>query len=312
MAPNRKQVAKKDPAKKTKDVAVRGSSEIALPSEMNELMGMGDGFESITQDDLSFPFLKIAQPTSSQVMEDDDSYIEGLKPGHFFNTVTNARYGKELDVVIIGYYQAILMWGDELGDYKGQISPLDFKALKPTLSYEENDDGKMEWTDGDGTKYVDTRTYFVILPDYPEDGLMMFSLSSTGITHSKKWITKTRMVQLPAKAGVMPKTAPIFTSVWRIGTKLNKKDSFRWFQIGEKKVSCIERIGWVPGELVPVIKSSVAFFADLSKERVNFQGAADGPIQEESFDDEDVIDQEEPEYEEAETEDEVPDFEDDF
>lgn len=79
----------------------RASAALAKPSFIKE----GDlrGTENITSADIRPPALKIAQSTSNETKRSEaDKYIEGLREGDFFNTITKEIYGEgPLKLVIV-------------------------------------------------------------------------------------------------------------------------------------------------------------------------------------------------------------------
>lgn len=86
--------------KKTDAVAKRESTALALPDYAQT--GTRRGSESITTEDLVMPRLALAQSLSPEVEDGNPKFIEGLKVGDAFNTLTGEVYGKEpLDVVIV-------------------------------------------------------------------------------------------------------------------------------------------------------------------------------------------------------------------
>lgn len=72
-------------------LAVPQSAALARPS----FLGQNDtrGTESITKDDLQMPRLALAQKGSPQIEETDPKFIEGLKVGHLFNSLTGKSFG---------------------------------------------------------------------------------------------------------------------------------------------------------------------------------------------------------------------------
>lgn len=52
------------------------------------------GIEHITKDDVQMPRMALAQGLSPQIQEGDPTYVEGLKVGQMFNSLTSEIYGK--------------------------------------------------------------------------------------------------------------------------------------------------------------------------------------------------------------------------
>ena len=85
---------------KTNAVAVQTPGALAVPAYVNT--GAIVGVETITPEDITLPRLALAQGLSPQVNESDDAYIDGLRPGDLFNSLTSAAYGRgPVGVVIV-------------------------------------------------------------------------------------------------------------------------------------------------------------------------------------------------------------------
>ena len=52
------------------------------------------GTEDLTKDDMEMAVVKVAQALSPELIQDDPKYIEGLKVGDLFNTLTGTNYGR--------------------------------------------------------------------------------------------------------------------------------------------------------------------------------------------------------------------------
>ena len=72
-----------------------------LPALTEEEKALGTGQGEITTDDLILPKLQISAAKSKYMKEDSEAYIEGLKEGYIFNTLTEQIYGKEVHIVPI-------------------------------------------------------------------------------------------------------------------------------------------------------------------------------------------------------------------
>lgn len=197
------------------------------------------GFENVDRESLSIPFLKIAQNNSTQVNEDDPSYIKGLKPGYFFNSMLSKNYGKKLKVILLDYYRLYIEWGASLGEFIGAYFPEEFEKMKKNLTQ-------------DGVRYyrnenqiMDTRNFFILLPDFIEDGIMIFPLKSTSIKYVRKWLSKATIIKIPNTT----QQAPLFSRVWEITTTQVQNEKGRWYQIGEDSTVLSKDLGFIPGEL---------------------------------------------------------------
>ena len=64
---------------------------------------LDQGFENVTQEDTSLPYVRILGQLSAEVNEGDGKYIEGAKPGMIYNNITNEIFDgkKGIKVVVL-------------------------------------------------------------------------------------------------------------------------------------------------------------------------------------------------------------------
>ena len=225
---------------------------------MSELMGMEtNGFENVTNGSLQMPFLKIAQRDSPQAIKEGDAYVEGLEPGLFFNNVTETIYGKEIKIVFLYYYEVYTEWGKKQGEYYGVHNKKDIENNE--LYSKEG----MIYIDKEEHRYVDTRNFFVYLPDFPNEGILLFSLSSSGITPAKKILKEAMHVKYNNMQ------APLFSIVWKLGTLVRKKDNHTWYQIGDSARLAMEKISFIDKNEISTIKDLLLDAKEYSKQILN-------------------------------------------
>jgi len=71
---------------------MEGAGALEMPDFLKE--EGRQGLEHVTSQDIAIPRIAIAQATSPQVQEGKPEFMEDLKVGHMFNTVTQEIYGK--------------------------------------------------------------------------------------------------------------------------------------------------------------------------------------------------------------------------
>jgi hypothetical protein len=201
-----------------------------------------DGFENVDQKLIELPFLKYAQPTSSELLE-GAGQIDGLKPGHFFNKITGRVYGPEVLVIPLGFDATFLEWDESDGNGKlcGRYKASDIAQMikDGVVTVEE---GYKYTRKGTNHKFADTQTFFVMLPEYVDDGIMMLSFKSKGLRHVRKWMTKIRAMRWTLPDGkTVP--APMFGCVWSLKTMLNKNDKGSFYLLGDDKIMTAQRVG---------------------------------------------------------------------
>ena len=198
---------------------------------------LGDGFEETTNNDLQPNFLKVAQKEVADPNE--AAYIEGVAAGDFYDTISKQSMGKKLKAVVLHFNTTYVEWGKDLGEYRGQFKLNEFKALK-NLTPHESKIGTMMTPEG--TSIVETKNYYLYLPDYPEKGIVLFCLSSSGAKLSKMWEPKFQLIK---KNG---KIASRYFGVWEIETQIAKSEKHKksWYAIGDKSKVNADFVGFVP------------------------------------------------------------------
>jgi len=230
-------VAKKKSETTSEDKAVVSKEEAALPVSVADLEALsGKGFEGANKDAFAIPFLRILQAGSPQVNEDESSYIEGAKPGMFFNTITGELHGKELDVIPITYSRSFIEWIQNRGGFVKDHGP-DPKILDRVVAIDDKHNSILD----NNNIIQDARTHIVLLASNPAAGPIILSMTSTGIKHSRKWMTLMNGVVIPNST----KQAPMFACIWTIGTVKNENDDGKWYQVGDKTSTNIKMKGWV-------------------------------------------------------------------
>jgi hypothetical protein len=221
--------------KETQEVAVKEEAGALTTFGALEEMS-GQGFEGADKDAFAIPFLRILQSGSPQVDDSEPSYIEGAKPGMFFNTITGELYGKSVKVIPVTYGRAFIEWAPNRGGF------IKDHGNNPVIldRVTEVDDKHNAILDN-GNVIQDTRTHTVLLADNVHAGPVILSLTSSGIKHSKKWMTLMNGLLLPNTT----KQAPMFASVWEVETVKNENDDGKWYQIGNKSSTAIKNLAWV-------------------------------------------------------------------
>lgn len=216
-------------AAEDKQVVEKKNTEIAVMSQLADLGGQG--FETADKDAYAIPFLRILQSNSPQVNEDEEAYIEGAKAGIIFNTITGELYGKKLQIVPVHYGRSFIEWAPNRGGFVKDNGP-DPKILERVVQVDDKNNSILD----NGNIIQDTRNHYILLAEFPELGPLIMSMSSTGIKHSRKFMTIMSNLQLPNEGG----KAPMFAGVWVLESILNKNDEGSWYGFGNKAKTCIE------------------------------------------------------------------------
>lgn len=235
---------------------------VAMDEKTLAMFAVEEGQEEhLNQDELELPFLRVAQKGSPQVDEDKPEYIEGLKPGHYFNTVSGESYGDVLKVQVHGYFQNYTIWKGEKGsgEFQGMMTPEEFRAFEKENTLNRDGGDYIHTLDGENLRYTDTRNFIVTLPDHEEDGILIYPMSSTGIKAARKWNTLNngrRINGRPAKR---------YTTLWEIKTAGFEKNGYTW-----KQTSTIKALGWVTPELAETGKAFEDFVRSIRETGVKY------------------------------------------
>jgi len=218
----------------TKQVAKKEDNLPAMAMDFQA--DAGAGYEEADKDAYAIPFINILQALSPQVDESDGAYIEGAKPGMFFNTVTNDIFsGDGVEIIPVHFSRGYIEWGlrENGGGFKAEHSVADASALlKESVRDEKNRDVLPN-----GNHLVDTRNHYAIIKTESGWAPVIISMTSTQIKKSRKWMTAMNQIQI--NDGDRPYNPPMFANLYKMSTVKEKNDQGSWF--GYK----LERQGFV-------------------------------------------------------------------
>lgn len=158
-------------------VAVQDGGIPEIPEFLKEYTGKG--LEHISKKDLQIPRLALAQGTSPHIKEESPKYIDGLKLGQAFNTVTNQIYGKgPWEIAVVRAEPSRWMEWEGVGPDAVLKDP-NVPEGDPRTKWREN--GKRRPV---ATQYYD---YIVVFLDTMEP--VVLSFKSKGITVATKFNT---------------------------------------------------------------------------------------------------------------------------
>jgi len=217
--------------------------------------------EHLSQDELELPFLRVAQKGSPQVDEDKPEFIEGLKAGQYFNTVSGAIYGDTLIVQVHGYFHNYTIWKGEKGngEFSGTMTTDEFREFERSNKLERDGGDMVQFVEGEQFRYTDTHNFIISAPEHEEDGIMIYPLSSTGCKAAKKWNT------LNNGRRVNGRPTKRYATLWEIKTAGFEKNGFTW-----KQTSSIKALGWVTPELNEFGKSFEDFSKSIKEQGVKY------------------------------------------
>lgn len=215
------------------------------------------GLENLERQDMTLPRLGIAQALSPQLSESDPKYIDGLRPGNFFNTITRENYGKTVQLVPLLFYKTRILFGpiDEGGGLRCQAPDNLIGIGEPggtCIKCPFSQFGSARNGEGKGTACNQFFNYAALIVNdgsVSPEGLLVFSLKSSALKVAKDWNALIRIRNLDIFAGVYE-----LTSVER------KNDIGRWYE------PVINPAGNVTRETYEAAKVAYAAVSDLNKQ----------------------------------------------
>lgn len=184
--------------KKEAEVAtVKESAQLPAGIDMDDLLrDSGAGVDDMGMDDVAVPYLYILQTNSPQVNEDDDRYVDGARPGMFYNNVDNKVYdGRDKGITVIpcAYERKYVEWvpRDSGGGYVADHD-IDSGILSECTPNEKGIPCLKS-----GHLIVETAYHYVYMLN-PETGIweeIIIPMKSTMLKKSRRW-NKTLMATL--------------------------------------------------------------------------------------------------------------------
>jgi len=196
----------------------------------------GQGYDNLSSEDYQIPFVKILQSQSTQCNVDvSEDYIEGAKPGMFYNTITNKLYGDTMRLIPVNFEKVWIEWKKDRGGFIDRHEPNSFVPDKTDFS---------NWTNEVGNTITEYYNFFCVIADCPEDGIVVVSMSGSTIKQAKSWNSQISYTRLPDG-----KQAPYFSSIWELKTAFFQNDKGTWYSVGNvKRINFIDKkifIGFV-------------------------------------------------------------------
>jgi len=218
--------------------------EEQLPAQSSFMFAdAGAGMEETDGDTFAIPFLSILQKSSPQVDEADGQYVEGARPGMFFNSVSQDFYdGKEgLVFLQCAFQRRFIHWGprgkDE-GGYKGEFAP-EFVHEKESNGELVALNGKLYVPLDDGSVdpercsyYADMRNHYGLIVHGDSITQVLLALGSTQIKKSRQIMSMLNGVKLRGPNGLV--TPPTWGSRLILQTVPESNDKGSWHGVKAK------------------------------------------------------------------------------
>lgn len=197
-----------------------------VTEDMSFMEGMaGEGFEDMGASATSIAYLSLVQPDSSA--EDDEN-----PAGTWRNSATGRNYGNDVKIIPLAFRT---IWNEReaeppfrtVGRY--QVGGIEVEYRQPPK-------GKRGYpkmiNPETGNEVQELFVYAVVLPDYPEDGVLYFNPTVSSMRASKAWNSQLKGQLLPN--GVQ---APIFAYQWHLISELVPNP-----QQPSKEIACFTKV----------------------------------------------------------------------
>lgn len=249
-------------AKKSQEIVEKNED---LPAEFLEQItaDAGQGV-SLSQEDTLIPFLGIAQSGSPQLKRQNSEYIDGLKEGDILLPSLGRFWDGEKGILFVPAFfsRDVAEWipRDQGGGRVGTHPEMPKDAER--VSDPQNPQ-RQRWVSPRGTEYIDTRYHFGIVLNGeeaqggPPMGPMqvVMSLSSTGHSFSRQWMTQMSQIKLPGG-----KVAPSRSRIWRLTTVGKSNNAGQW------SVFRAEDEGWLRNK--DIYDAATAMYTALQEGRL--------------------------------------------
>lgn len=202
---------------------------------MDELLrDSGAGVADMGMNDVAVPYLYVLQTNSPQVNPDADAYIEGAKPGMFFNNVSMEVYdGRNTGLTVIpcAYERKYVEWvpRDSGGGFVGEHD-IDSGILSECTPNEKGIP-----TLKSGNLVIETAYHYVYFKN-PNDGQwdqIIIPMKSTFLKKSRRW-NKTLMATLIPGTSVQ---APRWLFPYTLKTAKETRGENTWSNVDLERLS---------------------------------------------------------------------------
>ena len=221
------------------------------------------GFQTMSQDDLALPFLKVLGQLSPEVNTRHAKHIQEAAPGMILNTVTNELYDgtKGIQVIPCFYKREYVEWKDR-GESMG--APVGIHASDSEVVASARRDATNKDRLPNGNYIENTASHFVLLlGENPCTALI--TMKATQLKTSRKWNTMMMGIKLQGKDGLF--TPPTYSHVYKLTTVQQSNDKGTWF-------------GWDVSKIGPVKERAIydnakSFSSNISKGNIKAKHGTD-------------------------------------
>ena len=225
---------------------------------IQELEGLaGMGMETVDPtSDLALSRVAIAHQLSPQVDEDENEYVDGLKPGEFFDATMGERLGRAIRFVPVAYRKRYVEWGDRKNQ-EGVIAIHETSAILDQCQPGARRDPRLRFMDN-GNEIRETAYFFGwLIEESGQRRDCYIAMSSTQLRRARNWLTLARAEMLEKEDG-STMLAPLFWRIYILTTRRESNAQGSWysFNIARSK-DTIESLASKNLSIQEIIKEAV-------------------------------------------------------
>jgi len=179
------------------------------------------GFEGITLETMSIPFIKILQDLSPQMKKSKPEFIPEAEAGMLINSVSEKLYASPLKVVIGKFERYFIEWKANRGPFVASHLPEDIETNAKLM----RDENYRLFDPATNNTFSDTYIYYALMPDFIEEGICIISLTSSGIKEAKKLNRNLMSTIIP---GTARRALPYFM-IWDFNVVEMSNDKGSWY-----------------------------------------------------------------------------------
>jgi hypothetical protein len=181
------------------------------------------GYEGITLETMSIPFIKIVQDISPQLKKSKPEFIPEAEAGMLFNSVSEKLYSPPLKIVVGKFERYYIEWKANRGPFVAAHTPEEVEnKMMMSLARDEN---YRLYDPKTGNTFADTYIYYILMPENVEEGVCILSMTSSGIKEAKKFNRNLMSTMIP---GTTKRALPYFM-VWGLEVVEMSNDKGSWY-----------------------------------------------------------------------------------
>lgn len=214
-------------AKKQQQQIVERPQAEAAVFDPTAILAEEAGNNDIRAEYCAIPYLAIAESQSDVLKPVNEKYIEGLRPGQIYNTVTKEHFD-DITVIPCQIKHSFVKWPPTpRGNPMGEFAPNSEEVQNGR--WVNNAQGRKQFQAEDGNLLIETYTYIVvyITPD-GQIGQAILPMAKTRLATAKQW--NTQMKTLMALDANNNRVNPAkYMTRYKLGTVTKSGNGNEWF-----------------------------------------------------------------------------------